>query len=223
MIETHIILKRCSTCRIEKSLDHFHKDKSRKSGYDNQCKICKNNRQKISHYIHRESRLKRQKIYDANNKEKKRQYLDLHADRIRQRRHLYYLKNKSKIMEYQKSKIQSNSFLSFKEQIRNAVRRAIGNKGYTKKSKTFILVGCSYKELLIYLGTRPEGDIHIDHICPVSQAQNENEIVKLQHYTNLRYLSAKENLKKRDKKTTEAEAVCSQLLGREWIDKENNK
>ncbi len=42
---------------------------------------------------------------------------------------------------------------------------------------------------------------HLDHIVPVSVAKTEQEIIKLNHYTNFRPLWAKENLAKGKKQT----------------------
>ena len=39
----------------------------------------------------------------------------------------------------------------------------------------------------------------IDHIKPISSAKTKEEIIKLNHYTNLRPLCSKENLDKKDK------------------------
>jgi hypothetical protein len=85
------------------------------------------------------------------------------------------------------------------------------------------MIGCTVQELLDYLGPRPDSDSQIDHICPCAQAQNEEELLKLQHYTNLRWLSPLANCIKKHHKTPEGEELCRKLLGREWIDSVSSK
>ena len=63
----------------------------------------------------------------------------------------------------------------------------------------------------------PEG-YHIDHICPLAQAQTIEEAKKLCNYANLQLLPKLENIRKSDSKTPEGEEMCKKLLGREWID-----
>ena len=43
------------------------------------------------------------------------------------------------------------------------------------------------------------GEWHVDHIIPLSSAENEIELIELCHYRNLQPLWAKENLMKKDK------------------------
>ena len=91
-------------------------------------------------------------------------------------------------------------------------------QGFSKKSKTASLLGCSFEELQIHLGLKQECNYELDHICPCAQAQNEEELIKLQHYSNFRWLSAEENGAngKWNKWTPEGEELCRKLLGREW-------
>jgi hypothetical protein len=70
---------------------------------------------------------------------------------------------------------------------------------------------------MIHLGPKPIGKVHLDHICPCAQAKNQEELIKLQHYSNFRWLSAEENLSKSDNWTLEAEQKCRELLDRDWI------
>ena len=42
-------------------------------------------------------------------------------------------------------------------------------------------------------------NVHIDHIIPMSTAKSEEEVIKLNQYTNLQLLKAEDNLEKSDK------------------------
>jgi hypothetical protein len=102
--------------------------------------------------------------------------------------------------------------------LRSLTNKALGRYGYTKRSKTAQILGVDLETAQHHLGHVPEYKHHIDHICPITQAQNEEEAIKLCHYTNLRYLPTEENLQKSDRKTPEGEEMCRKLLDREWID-----
>lgn len=89
-------------------------------------------------------------------------------------------------------------------------------------------LGCSLHELKTYLESLFQPGMtwdnwsysgwHIDHIVPLSQGQSESEIIRLQHYTNLRPMWASENISKSDSKTADGEALCLILLNRPWVD-----
>jgi hypothetical protein len=44
-----------------------------------------------------------------------------------------------------------------------------------------------------------QGEWHLDHIIPISSAQTEEEIFKLNHYSNFQPLWAEDNIKKGNK------------------------
>lgn len=69
----------------------------------------------------------------------------------------------------------------------------------------------------IYLGAPPTEDAQLDHICPLAQAQDEEELYKLCHYSNIKWLGSKANSSKGDSWTPEGAAMCLRLLGREWL------
>ena len=79
----------------------------------------------------------------------------------------------------------------------------------SNRESTFELIGCSSLELKIHLEQQfvvgMEWDNHgvhgwhIDHIIPLSSANNDLELKKLCHYTNLQPLWWWDNLEKRDK------------------------
>ena len=101
--------------------------------------------------------------------------------------------------------------------ISSRIYNSLKARGYSKTSKTASLLGCSFETLMEHLGPKPTEDCHLDHICPCNQAQTEEELLKLQHYTNLRWLPAEENKIKSDKWTPEGEEMCRKLLGRDWV------
>lgn len=94
----------------------------------------------------------------------------------------------------------------YAHQIRNAVCNAIRGKGYSKKSRTYEILGADYgtveEHLLkgfhqVYARYPTKDDVlHIDHIIPMKTATTEEEVLKLNHYTNLRYLLAADNHEK---------------------------
>ncbi|NCS94365.1 MAG: hypothetical protein GW761_11245, partial [Leptospira sp.] len=79
-------------------------------------------------------------------------------------------------------------------------------KGYKKGSKTEQILGCSFLDFKEYIEEQftqgmnwaNYGQWHIDHIIPISVAENEAQILILNRYQNLRPLWADENLSKSD-------------------------
>ena len=75
-----------------------------------------------------------------------------------------------------------------------------------KSKRTQEIVGCTFEELKIYIENQfTEGmswdnygidGWHVDHIKPLAVANSQEEIISLNHYTNLQPLWALDNLKK---------------------------
>ena len=81
----------CNKCKIEKDLESFRKDKTRKSGYHPTCKQC----YKVWYNQTREQRINSRKEYTEKNKEKINQYQKDYKEK-------YYSieENKEKLKEY---------------------------------------------------------------------------------------------------------------------------
>lgn len=89
--------------------------------------------------------------------------------------------------------------------LRARVGRIFRINGYTKKSRTHEILGCDYEFFVKHIESQfTEGmtwekmgsQIHIDHKIPIASAKSEEELLKLNHYTNLRPLWAEDNMKK---------------------------
>lgn len=83
------------------------------------------------------------------------------------------------------------------------------NNGYKKSSKTESILGCSFDDFKLYLESKFEpwmtwenrglynGELKygwdIDHIIPISSAESEDDVIRLNHYTNLQPLCSYTN------------------------------
>jgi hypothetical protein len=168
----------CYICKIEKELTEFYGDKTKPSKVSSKCKKCHN----IVNNEKRKLRLKN----DPEYKEK---------ERVRQ-----YNKWKRKWNE--------NELFAIKVRLRNLIRNSFRRTGYKKfNTSTKDIIGISYEEFKIYLESKfidgmnwdNRGEWHIDHIVPLSTANNKDELRELCHYTNLQPLWAEDNIKKSNK------------------------
>ena len=147
--------------------------------------------------------------YRKNNPEKIKKWFEDNKEYRKEYKKKYNSKNKEKRNEFRKNKRKNNTIYKIKENIRCRISLSIKNKGFTKKSKTFEILGCEYNVLKEYLQSKFDswmnwenyglynGELNygwdIDHIIPLSYAKNEEDIIKLNHYTNLQPLCSKIN------------------------------
>jgi hypothetical protein len=116
-------------------------------------------------------------------------------------------KNLQKIREqsrlYAQKQRQINPLVKIKENLRTRLNKFIKKKNKSKNLQT--ILGCSYDDLRIHLEKKfysiitwdNYGSIWcIDHIIPLASAKNQEEIEKLNHYTNLQPLLIEDNLRK---------------------------
>lgn len=86
-------------------------------------------------------------------------------------------------------------------------RSELGKSGKIRKRKATIeMLGADFKTVFKHIESQftdgmswdkyGQFGFHIDHIIPLCSARNEEELLKLMHYTNLRPLWAKDNHKK---------------------------
>ena len=208
------VLRVCTKCDKAKDLSSFGGNLGRKDGTQETCKDCKS---------------LTDKFYRANNPGKIKQYLELNKERIKARSKQYEIKNaeslrvkraekfqlnKDKWNEYQRARIKKDPIYKIKTSIRRAILKAI--KGHDKSKSTQDILGCTYQELRQHIESQFEpwmtwdnkglynGDFNygwdIDHIIPLATAKSPEDILYLNHYTNLRPLCSHVNRNiKRDK------------------------
>ena len=144
--------------------------------------------------IHKE----RKKEYQQKTKQRRIQYLKDNAEQIKAS-HRAYIANRKK----------SDPVFYFARHIRAYITKTFYRKKYKKDSKAHNLLGCDFEFLFNYLQMTYLGNygeiyanditVHIDHIIPLSSALSKDEVEKLNHYSNLQFLKAKDNLQKSNK------------------------
>lgn len=98
---------------------------------------------------------------------------------------------------------------ALQRRIKDLVNQSLKSSGVSKRTKTAEILGCSPAEFkrhielqfLPGMSWENKSEWHIDHIVPVSSATCEEEVIALNHYTNLRPLWAIKNLKKGSTRT----------------------
>ena len=192
-------MKKCSKCKIKKSLDSFSSNKSNKDKKNNYCKSC----DKI-----------RVTQYQKNNKVQTLLYLknwrDNNPDYDKNYTKNNYIKSTSYRKEYQKTRMKNDPDIRLTHNIRSLILISFKNclKGsYKKGKKTENILDCTLEEFTQHLQSlftegmtlENHGEWEIDHIIPISSAKNEEEIYKLNHYTNFQPLWKEDNRKKSNK------------------------
>ena len=155
-----------------------------------------------------------------SNKTHSKAYRNRHPDRAKTSSKKYKSNNQDKVKTYregykvrrnqlQQEKKQSDPLFKIKSTIRCRILKAFTRINSKKNSKTTEILGCSYEEFRthieslwlswmnwqnhgFYNGTEGYG-WDLDHIIPISSAVTEADVIRLNHYTNLRPLCSKIN------------------------------
>jgi hypothetical protein len=104
-------------------------------------------------------------------------------------------------------KVKNDPMFALIGRVRARLNEVFRINGYTKRSKSQEIIGCSYEFLRGYIESKFVDGMtwenrnlwHIDHIIPLSSAKCEMDIIKLSHYTNLQPLWAEDNQRKGNK------------------------
>lgn len=212
------VLRICTKCEKAKDLSNFGVHSTRASGIQEICRGCKamigkfdraNNPSKSSeksknyYLLHRDSIIERVKQYSIDNSES-----------IKQKNKERFQLNKEKWNQYGKDRAKVDPVYRMKVQMRKLLIKALN--GQSKSKTTEEIIGCTYIELKNHIESQFEswmtwenkglynGDFNygwdVDHITPLASAKSPEDILYLNHYTNLRPLCSHVNRNiKRDK------------------------
>lgn len=157
------MLKICSKCGEPQPVSEFNKDKHSSDGLDTRCRTC--NR----------ARALKWRIENPDKHESYRK--QPHVMRAQRENNRRYRKD---------------AFYRMQENARKLVKRCLTNAGYTKRSRSKEILGCTYDFLVGWLEHVSHVSIneqfHIDHVIPISLAKTEQEVLWLSHFSNLQLL-----------------------------------
>ena len=213
----------CKTCMKQwrlnnserlKEYDKKYREKNKENIKQQMIQWILNNKEHIKEY-----KKTYNKIYKEKNKEHIKEYKKTHnkiyneknKEKLRLKAKEYRIKNKDKINKYKKewmrNKMKTDYLFKLKHSTRTLISLCLRNNGYSKTSKTFKILGCTPIEFKEYLEKQftdgmswdNQGKWHLDHIYPVSLAKDEEELIRLNHYTNFQPLWAIDNIRKSNK------------------------
>jgi hypothetical protein len=200
----------------ERNKDHIrkvskeYKEKNCEKISEKNKKYSKQWRDSNAEYVKQNNR-ERYLLDRENRKEYRKKYEKDHPEWKKEYNKKYQKENKEKIREYNNNYVinrkKKDPMFKLIHNIRSLIFMCMKNGGFSKKTKTYKILGCSYDEFKIYLENKFTegmswvnlGEWHIDHIIPVSSAKTEEEMMILNHYTNLQPLWESENIKKGNK------------------------
>ncbi len=163
-----------------------YKDKEKRNAYNNAYREAnrekENERRRTRHEANREKSRENSRAWRKANPEKAKELCCAWAKKERA----------------------ENPIFAMKFRIRALIAGSLKNKNYTKKSRTHEVLGCDYETFTAYLEAQFVDGMnwdnrdkwHIDHIIPIASAQTEEDVLSLNHYTNLQPLWAIDNMKK---------------------------
>lgn len=116
-------------------------------------------------------------------------------------------RNKEVLSNRIKERKKNDPLYKLSDSIRTLIWNSITKIGYVKNSRTNEILGCLYEEFKLHIESlfidemswENYGEWHFDHKVPISWAKTEEEVYKLNHYTNFQPLWARDNLSKGNK------------------------
>lgn len=206
-------MKTCNKCKESKDFNCFYKGKTYKDGYRAVCKTCMKEYQEDNKEIRKDYlknyKDKNKKILKIKNKEYRTNNLTkIEEWRFKNEEYFkqYRKDNKKNRALYMKIKFENDPIFKFKHNIRRLILHSFkrSKRNLRKTDKTEIILGCLIEDFIKYISEKfkegmtleNHGKWHIDHIIPLAYATTKEEVIKLNHYTNLQPLWAKENLSK---------------------------
>jgi hypothetical protein len=208
MTDTHDT-KVCSKCGEEKNLTDFWEQKSAKDGRKSWCASCCRQHQKSKPRT--QKHIDYCKQYRKNNKDKIALYKEKNKERIALVSLQYRKNNKEKLRIknriYKNKRKQESVIHRLAHSIQTRIGQTFKAKKFRKSSSTKEILGCDIEFFKLHIEKQFYGSMSwenrsewaIDHIIPISCAITIDDVIRLNHFTNLRPIWRTENQVKYNK------------------------
>lgn len=211
--------KECKRCREKKLFEDFNKSQKTKTGLQAKCREC----EKIYHFERRDIRkqnyidnkefviLKSKQRY-INKKEEIKEYLCNWKVKNPDYMKNWLILNRDHKNQYNNNLYHSDILYRIKDNFRSNLHLSLNKlfEGkFIKSKQTQDILGCTFEEFKLYIESLWEpwmtwenkgkynGEFNygwdIDHIIPLSSAKTEEDVYKLNHFSNLQPLCSKIN------------------------------
>ena len=149
------------------------------------------------------------KLYKEQNPTKLADWREANAEHVREYKKKYKQEHKPQRNAVKRNREATDALYKLTNSIRRTISTALSKRGYTKKSRTYEILGCSFDEFKAHIeqqfqpwmnwtnygnwnsvptGTGVSWDI--DHMIPLDTAISEADVIQLNHYTNLQPLDS---------------------------------
>lgn len=177
-------------------------------------KYRENNREKLKQKSTEYYEINKERYKDNRDKNKDKikeyhkNYYKKNKDKIQEKVKQYVIDNKEEVnkrqQDWRKRKLETDNLFKLSYIISKKLRKLFKRTGYIKNNTKEEILGCTLLEFKQYLENQfevwmnwenkglyngtPNFGWDIDHKTPISTACSEEEIIKLNHYTNLQPL-----------------------------------
>lgn len=134
----------------------------------------------------------------------KKEWAEQNKERLQEYRKDWYNKNRSIIFNKVRIKIKNNPKYALAVLTRKNILTAFRDRGFEKPNSTTKILGCTFEAFKTYLESKfepwmtwenrglyngqPNYGWDIDHIIPLSKSETVEDVIRLNHYTNLQPL-----------------------------------
>lgn len=204
----------CKVCCNAKIKKYIQENPDKKKISDKKNYIEKREQklaQKKEYYLRKkEEILAKRKEYHLTNREiinqRSREYRENHLDEVKSKVRDYHRKHAKRLSAQKAERIKSDPLNLFKERVRLTVKNGFMRLRQNKSIRTNQIIGADWETVRDHIVSQFKdgmtweafvaGEIHIDHIKPLASATCEEDIISLNHYTNLQPLWCLDNLSK---------------------------